>query len=133
MATTTFLVAGRGELTSMTTSTAPLIITAHSVTSDGMNAIHAMCLSNVRKTHSMLFKQFGRDLPSSRAATPMLILRNLLPLNVVDNLPHNYSRVGIAVAVLLSFVLVAKKLMRNSSPNRKPATNSIAACSCVSV
>ena len=43
----------------------------------------------VRKTHSMLFKQFGRDLPSSRAATPMLTLRNLLPLNVVDNLPHN--------------------------------------------
>lgn len=127
MATTTFLVAGRGELTSMTTSTAPLITTAHSVTSDGMNAIA------VRKTHSILFKEFGCDLPSSRAATPMLILRNLLPLNVVDNLPHNYSRVGIAVAVLLSFVQVAKKLMRNSSPNRKPATNSIAACTCVSV
>lgn len=91
MATTTFLVAGRGQLTSMITSTSPLITTAHSVTSDGMNAIA------VRKTHSMLFKQFGRDLPSSRAATPMLILRNLLPLNVVDNLPHNYSRVGLSV------------------------------------
>ena len=81
MATTTFLVAGRGQLTSMITSTSPLITTAHSVTSDGMNAIA------VRKTHSMLFKQFGRDLPSSRAAT----------LNVVDNLPHNYSRVGLSV------------------------------------
>ena len=56
--------------------------------SDRMNAIA------VRKTHSMCL---SNSLLHVRAATPMHILRNPLPLNVVDNPPHNYSRVGLSV------------------------------------